>query len=978
MYEEIYYHTYCENKTGREARLSIRKRGFAGTATYVDAGPVPFTKALADSDYNLVGGIYPTMARIQLIGNETFGMDDLATADDSEFLIEHYLGGDLDWSGFLVPEGFGELDRDTVRTLNINAFDGLTRLKGVKFLQGDQNYGVADGEFRRSFLYTIKEALKKTGLSLEILTLVDRLPVTGGGTFAPFTVQSLNTNWVYSTGFNSLDENLVAVGNYLAYQYQNEPGVYYSLIVDVDRSEVGDGGGTGILLSPPMREGLSQPIEAYFFEATGNSSEDVLTVAEQDMRVWIDPDTEVKRESKSDEDRPYYDFTDGTWTAWDVLEAIAKVFDFRLTQNQGRWVAQAMDINRVSDDYFAYTEDGVFIAREVQEDNIVIPACYDEDFYREEGNERYIDKTLKSTSVQYNYRFKVQGDPLISQLLNGGFQLPFNNTEPPETFTPAFWTRYNGGITFNISRPLNLAFLNITTPNAGFNAGSFLLSTPIPATKGDSFDMSWMQSILTFSTTSMASFYFTMMVRFITESGERHYLVNSQDEPGWTDMNMMSGNPVGQWIKSDSNPYFFLSDFSTDHNPTPGGNYSEMSQVNLTIPEVPDNGNLQIGLVGVTWAPNDDNGDTLVNAYVADNRGLVEGKVAYIENNDRNRTANVIWNKREFGLGVRIANMDVGRIPSGERGSGRVYNYTQGGNYFDTIPPVSIDVGDENNTDHLSNITVGGSPSSVWVSRDGSLQAGPIGLVLARALMRRYYRPRKRIDGGFGFYPLDVTQMINIGTYPDKDWYISTGELSMKTTSFQGTLFEMSKEVLPPGGQDLGPNSYGSSSSSSGSSSSGGGGGGGGGTPVGQAPSLEQVTSSGNQTVRDIWTKGTRNELLLAVPDQPVLPEDILPEETYLHASDGYVYLDGSKAKAGDSDKWGGNTFADFINQALRTESDVGFANVESGGFKVAAMQTAPASATATGTPGEIRITATHIYVCISDNVWVRSELSTW
>lgn len=46
--------------------------------------------------------------------------------------------------------------------------------------------------------------------------------------------------------------------------------------------------------------------------------------------------------------------------------------------------------------------------------------------------------------------------------------------------------------------------------------------------------------------------------------------------------------------------------------------------------------------------------------------------------------------------------------------------------------------------------------------------------------------------------------------------------------------------------------------------------------------------------------------------------------------------------------------------------------------FKVSSLNTAPASATATGTVGEIRVTATHIYVCTAANTWVRSALSSW
>jgi hypothetical protein len=46
--------------------------------------------------------------------------------------------------------------------------------------------------------------------------------------------------------------------------------------------------------------------------------------------------------------------------------------------------------------------------------------------------------------------------------------------------------------------------------------------------------------------------------------------------------------------------------------------------------------------------------------------------------------------------------------------------------------------------------------------------------------------------------------------------------------------------------------------------------------------------------------------------------------------------------------------------------------------FKLSALNTAPASATATGTAGEIRVTATYIYVCTATNTWVRSALTTW
>jgi hypothetical protein len=46
--------------------------------------------------------------------------------------------------------------------------------------------------------------------------------------------------------------------------------------------------------------------------------------------------------------------------------------------------------------------------------------------------------------------------------------------------------------------------------------------------------------------------------------------------------------------------------------------------------------------------------------------------------------------------------------------------------------------------------------------------------------------------------------------------------------------------------------------------------------------------------------------------------------------------------------------------------------------FKVTAMNTAPSSATDTGTLGEIRVVADFIYVCTATDTWVRSALATW
>lgn len=46
--------------------------------------------------------------------------------------------------------------------------------------------------------------------------------------------------------------------------------------------------------------------------------------------------------------------------------------------------------------------------------------------------------------------------------------------------------------------------------------------------------------------------------------------------------------------------------------------------------------------------------------------------------------------------------------------------------------------------------------------------------------------------------------------------------------------------------------------------------------------------------------------------------------------------------------------------------------------LKLSTLNTAPASATDTGTLGEIRVTADTIYVCTATNTWAASELNSW
>lgn len=68
----------------------------------------------------------------------------------------------------------------------------------------------------------------------------------------------------------------------------------------------------------------------------------------------------------------------------------------------------------------------------------------------------------------------------------------------------------------------------------------------------------------------------------------------------------------------------------------------------------------------------------------------------------------------------------------------------------------------------------------------------------------------------------------------------------------------------------------------------------------------------------------------------------------------------------------------DTLRKALLSTAVVVPSTVTATQFRLSALNTAPANATATGTLGEIRIVSGFIYVCTATNTWQRAALATW
>lgn len=173
-YAEKYYHTYCDHH-GNEFRVSLRVLDYAGAATEVECGPEQFRIESEDTSEIKLGGVFPTRAVAFFISDVGFDLEELYTGDETSYQLVRLKNGEIDWIGNVVPDGFSEDNFDDERSiLTVKATDNLPTLKGKQFVdENGDNFGDEDGEYMQSFLWVIKECLKKTGFLLPIWTLVD-------------------------------------------------------------------------------------------------------------------------------------------------------------------------------------------------------------------------------------------------------------------------------------------------------------------------------------------------------------------------------------------------------------------------------------------------------------------------------------------------------------------------------------------------------------------------------------------------------------------------------------------------------------------------------------------------------------------------------------------------------------------------------------------------------------------------------------
>src|SRR5690606_10901617 len=179
-YSEKYYLLYCD-EFGNEYRTSVLEDGYVGSATELVGQPDPVIITYENSDEFKFQPIIASTLEMGFVFDSVSGtqFEEFWTSDERTFKVEHKKNTVLQWSGFVVPDGFQYDFIGGKYYANITAVVGLATLEGMLFVDPDTNdpYGLTDLTYNDAFLFPFiliaTEILRKLDLDIDLWTVVD-------------------------------------------------------------------------------------------------------------------------------------------------------------------------------------------------------------------------------------------------------------------------------------------------------------------------------------------------------------------------------------------------------------------------------------------------------------------------------------------------------------------------------------------------------------------------------------------------------------------------------------------------------------------------------------------------------------------------------------------------------------------------------------------------------------------------------------
>lgn len=172
-----YYQDYCDLE-GKSERIAILENGYEGLAQSIRAAPQPFQVSYESGSDFKFDPIRPSKATITLLYELDFQFSEIWTADERTFKIEKYHDNQLEWAGFVIPNGFRRLLIAGKKHIQVDAADGLSTLQSIPFLNTDgETYGTQDLVYNDGLWFPFSliatEILRKLDLDINTWIAVD-------------------------------------------------------------------------------------------------------------------------------------------------------------------------------------------------------------------------------------------------------------------------------------------------------------------------------------------------------------------------------------------------------------------------------------------------------------------------------------------------------------------------------------------------------------------------------------------------------------------------------------------------------------------------------------------------------------------------------------------------------------------------------------------------------------------------------------
>lgn len=149
--------------SNRTCTLEILQDGYTSTPSEMVAGVNPVVLRIDEQNKNIFDHIKKTSLDINIVKTYASQYDDLSTADNRDYSVRLKIDGSVEFLGWLITDGIVEKLRQTPYEIELQAIDGINRLKDFK-LEKPAGYLTAPltGDYYyRAFRISLAEIMKQ-------------------------------------------------------------------------------------------------------------------------------------------------------------------------------------------------------------------------------------------------------------------------------------------------------------------------------------------------------------------------------------------------------------------------------------------------------------------------------------------------------------------------------------------------------------------------------------------------------------------------------------------------------------------------------------------------------------------------------------------------------------------------------------------------------------------------------------------------